>query len=108
MSTIKKLNDNIIKFIYGKKSVPLGLSEMNKYFYHNGPINFDIKNEDGVFIAISKDYRLGSIIAEAKNMNELDENIKDAILTSFEIPSSYMKEAAINKVGDNQKSYAIA
>ena len=44
----------------------------------------------------------------AMDEKELDKNIKDAILTSFEIPSSYAKEAKIHRVGDGRKEYALA
>lgn len=102
------MKNNFIKFINGKGYVPAGLSEMNRYFYHNGPIFFDIKNEEGIFIAVSNNFRHGSIITDGVDMSELDKNIKDAILTSFDIPSSYAKEAAISNIGDKEMKYAIA
>ena len=90
-----------------KNYAPKEIFEMKEYFRCNGPINFEIKEEGNVFIAKSQDFRYGSIITEANTKEELDRNIKDAILTSFEIPSSYAKEANIINTKDN-KVYATA
>lgn len=71
-------------------------------------INFQYhNNEDGTYTAASTDFRYGSIVTSGKTLEELEKNIKDAILTSFEIPSSYSKETKIVKVGE-QKEYALA
>lgn len=107
MSFTKQAKDKFIKFMLGKASVPSGLAELNHYFRLYQEINF--KNEeqdDGSIIAISTDFKYGSIIAQAKNKKELDSEIKDAILTAFEVPSSYAKEAAINRVGNKEYAYA--
>ncbi len=107
MSLYKQAKDQLIRFMLGKNTVPSGLSELNHYFRFNGPINFRHENqEDGGVVAISDDFRYGSIITHAKNIEELDEKIKDAILTAFEVPSSYAKEAGVHRVGD--KEYAFA
>ncbi|MCR4337680.1 MAG: hypothetical protein NUV91_07750 [Candidatus Omnitrophica bacterium] len=96
MSLIKQAKDQIIRLILGKDSVPSGLFELNQYFRNYGPINFSFeKQEDGQFVAVSKDFRYGSIISSAPTEAELDEKVKDAILTAFEVPSSYAKEAAV-------------
>ncbi|MEK7159493.1 MAG: hypothetical protein AAB575_05915 [Patescibacteria group bacterium] len=109
MTITKKIKDQLIKALSGKDSVPRGLFELNQYFIHNEPINFrQEKGEDGNIIAVSNNFKYGSIITSAKTLEQLDENIKDAILTSFDIPSSFAKEAAICKVGDKQGEYAIA
>jgi hypothetical protein len=70
-------------------------------------MHFDYKKEGDITIAISKDFRCGSIITSGKNSEELDRNIKDAILTSFEVPSSFAKEANIINTGKD-KQYALA
>lgn len=88
---------------------PKGLFEMSEYFRHNGPITFHYnQNEDGTITAVSENFRFGSIITSGRDPKELDLNIKDAILTSFEIPSAYSKEAKVEKVGEERKEYALA
>lgn len=109
MTLRKKTKDKFIKVIFGKTYVPQGLFELSQYFHHNGPISFRMeKGENGNIIAISNNFRLGSIITSGNTPEELDKNIKDAILTSFEIPSSYATEANIQKIGVHQEEYAIA
>jgi len=105
----KRTKDYISKMCAEKDFVPRGLFEINKYFRMYGPINFKYKKENGVIIGISQNFRYGSIITSGKNQKELDKNIKDAILTSFEIPSAYTKEASVIKIGENKdKVYALA
>ena len=90
MSIIKKSKDYFIKILLGKQTVPRGLFELNQYFRLHGPISFERKiGEDGSLIAISTNFRYGSIVTSGRNEKELDKNIKDAILTSFSVPSSY-------------------
>lgn len=109
MSITKQFKDFIVKNIWDGSSLsPSGLVELNKYFRIHGPIKFEFKKEDGNIIAISTNFVYGSIITSAKNENDLDENIKDSILTSFDVPSSYAKEAGIRKVGSMEKEYALA
>lgn len=107
MPFAKKAKDYLLKAISGKDFVPHGLVEINRYFRIYGPINFDFKKENGVIIGISQNFHYGSIITSGKNLEELDKNIKDAILTSFKIPSSYSKEANIKNVNEH-KIYALA
>lgn len=54
-------------------------------------------------MARSTNFRYGSIITSGKDEQEVDRNIKDAILTSFEIPSAYSADAKLYKkpVADN-------
>lgn len=107
MSLYKQAKDQFIRFMLGKNSVPSGLAELNHYFRFNGPINFRYeKQEDGSIVAVSDNFRYGSIITHVDRKEELDEKIKDAILTAFEVPSSYAKEAGLHRVGD--KEYAFA
>lgn len=109
MTLIKKAKNQLIKVLFGNASVPRGLFELNQYFRLYGPINFrHEKGEGGNIIAISTNYRFGSIVTSGMTMEELEKNTKDAILTSFSIPSSFVKEAAIYKVGGKQGEYAIA
>lgn len=92
----------------GTTSVPVGLYEVSEYFRHNGPIHFDFHTSDGVIVAVSKNFRHGSIITQGHNKAELDAKIKDAILTAFEVPSSYKKEASIKRVGEESQQYVLA
>ncbi|MBD3300480.1 MAG: hypothetical protein GF347_03960 [Candidatus Moranbacteria bacterium] len=85
----------MIKLLNGKEFVPRELLELHDYFRNYKEINFKYEKEDGFIVAKSTNFEHGSIITYGKNKKELDENIKDAILTSFEIPSSYAKEAKI-------------
>ncbi|MCD4705099.1 hypothetical protein K8R66_03405, partial [bacterium] len=92
----------------GTEFKPVGLVELNQYFRLNDPISFSYKKEEGEIIAVSTNFRYGSIITSARNFKELDKNIKDAILTSFEIPSSYYQEAKIYNVDNKKEEYALA
>ena len=108
MSIGKQVKDYIIKLCWDGKTVPVGLFELSKYFRNNGAIEFEHKKEGDTIVAISKNFRHGSIVTSAKDEESLDKNIKDAILTSFDVPSSYAKEAGIYRVGENKRAYAIA
>jgi len=104
MSITKQLKDYIVKICLDGKTVPAGLFELSQYFKNNGSIRFIEKRENGKIIAISENFRYGSIITSAEDAESLDENIKDAILTSFDVPSSYAKEAGIyNTAKDNER-----
>jgi hypothetical protein len=109
MPLVKIAQDQILKLFFGNTFVPTELLELNKYFRNNSPINFVFeKNEDGLIVARSTNFRFGSIIAQGKNDEELDKNIKDAILTAFSIPSSFAKEAGIVSSAELKNQYAIA
>jgi len=108
MSIIKQTKDYLLKFLWDGSSVPSGLLELYKYFKNNGPIEFKYEETDNKIIAVSTNYRYGSIVTSGRNKEELERNIKDAILTSFDVPSSYEKEVGIHKVGEKQEAYAIA
>lgn len=105
---IKKTKDYISKVFWGGEFVPVGLFELSQYFRHHRAINFKYEKRGDLIVATSTDFRYGSIITSGRNEEELDKNIKDAILTSFDVPSSYAKEAKICKVGEEQKEYALA
>lgn len=107
MTLLKQTKDRLVKLALGSNTAPQGLVELNHYFRTYGPINFRHEaQEDGSIVAISEDFRFGSIITHAETSNELDEKVKDAILTAFEVPSSYAKEAGVHRVGE--KEYAFA
>ena len=90
MSLYKQAKDQFIRLMLGKDSVPIGLIELNRYFRMYEPIQFrEEEQEDGSTVAISENFRYGSIVTSGKDQQELDENVKDAILTAFEVPSSY-------------------
>lgn len=108
MAYFKKAKDRFIKSLLGSAAVPRGLYDLTKYFQTYGSINFEYKHEADQIIAISDNFRYGTIITSAKDFQELDRKIKDAILTSFEVPSSYSKEAKIYKEGEESKVYALA
>lgn len=108
MSIIKILKDYIVKGLNGADFVPRGLLDLHEYFKANEPIHFNYTDENGVIVAVSENFRYGSIVTSGKDYDELDRNIKDAILTSFEIPSSYYKEAKIIRVGERKAEYVLA
>lgn len=107
MSLYKQLKDRLIRLLLGKDLVPSGLAELHQYFRSYGPIQFRYeKQEDGSFVAVSENFRHGSIVTHAGDRGALDSKIEDAILTAFEVPSSYASEAAVHRVGE--KEYAFA
>lgn len=108
MSIIKITKDYLIRKLLPRESIPRGLFELDQYFRRYKEIEFEFKAKGDLVIAVSKDFRFGSIITSGKTPQELDENIKDAILTSFKIPSSYSKEIVIKKAGEASKVYALA
>lgn len=108
MNTFKIIKDRIVRYAVGDTFVPKGLLELRNYFIHYGPINFKYEVKDGLIIAMSTNFRHGSIVTSGETQEELDSNIKDAILTSFELPSSYAKEANIHKEGSESNVYALA
>lgn len=109
MSISKQLKDQLIRHLAGQDTVPRGLNELNHYFRVYGPIKFQHERRaDGSYIARSDGFRFGSIVTSGQTLEDLDEQIKDAILTSFEVPSSYAKEAQLHRVGDQTKEYAFA
>ena len=110
MNHAKVVKDWLFKaYLQYHKAVPSGLVEMQKYFRLYGAIQFKNHLEDGLLVAVSENFRYGSIVTFAKNEQELDEKIKDALLTSFGIPSSYAKEAALHReVATHEMAYAAA
>jgi hypothetical protein len=89
------------------KTYPSSLSNLHYYFRTYRQINFQFeRQQDGSFIAFSTDFQYGSIITSAPSKELLDDKVKDAILTAFEVPSSYAKEAAVKRQGE--EGYAFA
>ena len=110
MSLGKIAKDWLFKaYLTSHKAVPSGLVDMQKYFRNNDAISFAHHAEDGMIVAVSENFRYGSIVTFADDEKQLDAKIKDAILTSFGIPSSYAKEAGIQREGtEKQMAYAAA
>lgn len=108
MAPIKMVKDNIAKFLLGKNMVPSELIELQRYFRLYGPIHFENKKEGEILVSKSIDFKYGSIITQADTLEQLDENIKDAILTSFGVPSAYKKEAGIVREDERRDAYAVA
>lgn len=107
MSLYKQAKDQLIRLILGKNAAPQGLVDLNHYFRTYGPINFRHEvQEDGSIIAISVNFLHGTIITRANRIGELDENVKDAILTAFEVPSSYAEVAGVHRVGSEKTNPA--
>lgn len=107
MSLSKQIKDCLIKILWNGKSVPNELFELSQYFRNYGPIEFEFKQEYSEVIAISKNFQHGSIVTSGKDAKELEKNVKDAILTSFDVPSSYAEEAGVHKL-DKEKMYVFA
>ncbi len=108
-SYLKIFTDWLFKaYLHGRGTVPAGLVDFQKYFRNFGPIKFTFHHEDGTVVAVSDNFRYGSIVTFAENEKELDEKIKDAILTAFGIPSSYAKEADIRREEADLPEYAAA
>jgi len=108
MSIIKQLKDRIGKAMLGANTVPRELFELVNYFRLNDAIKFEFNEEGDEIVAVSKNFRFGSIVTSGRNEKELDENIKDAILTAFDLPSAYKKEASVYNKNSKQKEYALA
>lgn len=108
---LKEVRDQVMKYVTRGNSANSQFGEFAEYFRVYGPINFDyqISKETGLTVAKSTNFKYGTIITSGRNPKEVDENIKDAILTSFDIPSVYATEANITKVGDRKVAqYALA
>ncbi|HCC83542.1 TPA: hypothetical protein DEP96_01700 [Candidatus Uhrbacteria bacterium] len=107
MSLYKQTKDQLIKMMLGSAAVPSGLAELHHYFRVYEPITFSHEvQEDGSIVAISTNFRYGSIITSAPNLAELDSKIKDAILTAFSVPSSYSKEASVKRTTESEYAFA--
>lgn len=108
MPITKKIKDYCLKLAFGHTVVPRGLFDISHYFRIYGAIEFQFNKEEKSIIAVSKNFRYGSIVTSGKDLIELDKNIKDAILTAFEVPSSYAKEANIHSLRERREQYALA
>jgi hypothetical protein len=108
MGFLRRAKNRFIRLLSSEDSVPRGLFELSEYFRNNGPINFEHHVKNGEIISVSTNFRCGSIITSASSEKELDKNIRDAILTTFDVPSSYAKEAGVTRVSKESKKYALA
>ena len=109
MRITKVIKDYIVKKLRFGNSVPRELFELSDYFRHFNSISFEYKKgDDGRLIAVSSNFRYGSIVASGKDIEDLEKNVKDAILTAFDVPSVYNKEANVKKVSKASKEYAFA
>jgi hypothetical protein len=108
MSVIKVLTDSALKALRPKDYLPEGILEMVRYFRDYEPINFEIRKESEGLVARSTNFRFGNIITSGRDAKELDRNIRDAIITSFEIPSAYSEKARVHRVGSERGEYAAA
>jgi hypothetical protein len=107
MNIYKVVRDSIRVSLLGKDYKPL--YELSEYFRLHGAISFDNhKGKDGEIVAVSSNFAYGSIITSGKDKYELDKNIRDAILTTFEVPSIYAKDAKIQRVNEAKEEYALA
>lgn len=109
MSLLKIIKDRILKSFVGADVVPRELFDLHEYFRLFGNINFEQKQESDGIVAVSTNFRHGSIVTSGRNQQELDKNIRDAILTSFDVPSAYANEAQIYRVGEARAhEYALS
>lgn len=108
MSVAKIAFDRLLRAVRGHGYVPTGLFELSQYFRQFGSIKFKFSKEGERLIAVSENYRYGSIVTSGSTPEELDKNIKDAILTSFSVPSSYAKDAKVRREGERSEEYALA
>ena len=103
MNTIKILKDKFVKTV-APDYTPV--RELHTYLKDHGGIHFEKHQlEDGSWISRSTNFIYGSILTTGRDLGDLDVNTKDAILTAFEIPSSYAMEANIHQEGEE---YALA
>lgn len=110
MAFTKRIKDHAVKVLLGSDAVPRGLLELHEYFRQYGPIAFQhAPGDEGRIIATSTNFRLGLIVTSGRPGGELEQNVIDAILTSFGVPSSYEKEAKIHRVETSgHEEYALA
>lgn len=108
MKPLKIIQDQLSKLLAGPKMVPQGLADLQRYFRVYGPINFSRHNEEDSIVFISENFHYGSIVTSGKTLEEVDRNVKDAILTAFEIPSAYAKETGLQRLGKVATEYAPA
>lgn len=104
---ISKFIKDIFRSVFNGKDYK-GLYELSEYFRQHGPINFEYhKENDDVVVAVSTNFAYGSIVTSGKDDRDLDKNIKDAILTSFDLSSIYLEDSKLYKIGE-KKAYALA
>jgi hypothetical protein len=103
MEVLKVVKDHIDKWVFHRGQMPLEVKEWKKYVAVNGAVTFKFdEQEDGSWVASSTNFKYGSIITSADSKEDLDSEIKDAILTAFSIPSAYAGEAKVLNSKDLQ------
>jgi len=106
MNRIKVLRDHVTKAV-APDYAPV--KELHEYLRGHKGISFHHEIlDDGSYVSRSTNFAYGRILAVGKDRKELDANIKDAILTAFDIPSAYAKEAGISAVGEAHEEYSFA
>ena len=112
MGLLKVARDHISRLVvqaFVPDYRPKSLVELKDYFYHYHTINFDYhQGDNGRTIAVSNNFYNGSIVTSGNDKKDLDSNIKDAILTAFNVPSSYAGDAGITEESSRQGQYAPA
>lgn len=102
------LKDRIYRLLSRKDYIPEGVLEWVRYSRDYGAIKFEFEKGDGYILARSTNFRFGSIVTSGKDLKELDRNIRDAILTAFQIPSSFEDKAEIQRRDEERVAYAAA
>lgn len=112
MNYFKLIRDKLVRVLLDMASfqaiVPKELADLHEYFRSYGALKFDLHQSEDGWVAVSNNFRYGSIIANGRTPQELEKNIPDAIMTAFDLPSSYSKEAKLHKVMDQKEGYAFA
>lgn len=89
---MNKITQRIQSYFTTSSQAQEKISDLLIELRHRG-VNFDIQiiEEDGqkYFYAKSVDYPRGCISATGETMEELEQELKDAIFTAFEIPIKY-------------------
>lgn len=92
----KNFKDFLKKSIFFHGQSLKEVNDLKRYFATYGPIKFKVeKYSDGIWMAYSQNFTMGSIVTTGTNNSQLSDNTTDAILTAFKIPTAYKKEAGI-------------
>ncbi|MFH1412838.1 MAG: hypothetical protein ABIG10_02310 [bacterium] len=88
----------ILSYFPSKEGIE-AFNSLTKYLKVNGGIDFTVRtvrDETGeYFVAESSNAYKKYIITSGKNLGELEDNIKDAIFTSFHVPRRYCNTEAL-------------
>lgn len=106
----KLVKDAFHRYVLGEK-YSTQLQDAREYFKLYGAIEFEQVHDTntGEMIAVSKNFKRGTIVTSGMNQADLDEHIHDAILTMFDIPAIYSDKLKIARADRASVSrYAIA